>query len=68
MSNFVRDAKELMELSGKVSLIKVKRDENRVAHGLAHHALRGFSSAVCLAGVPSCIEHFMLEDCIASLD
>lgn len=42
---------------------KARRDHNKVAHELVQHGRRSVSSAVWLAGAPSCIEHLMVEDC-----
>jgi hypothetical protein len=56
-----------MSLLGGVCVAKVKRDQNKVAHELAQHAIIHYgSSAVWLAEAPDCVKHLLLEDCNAS--
>ncbi|CAN6163831.1 unnamed protein product [Urochloa humidicola] len=59
----VQDSKELMKELGQVKISKGTRDQNKIAHELAQHARRANSSAVWFAGIPSCIEHLLLDRC-----
>jgi len=62
-ASLVQDVKMIMTMLENVCLVKVTREQNRVAHELAQHARRVCSSAVWLGSVPSCIEHVVLQDC-----
>ena len=46
-----------------MKISKGTRDQNKIAHELAQHARRSNSSAVFLANIPSCIEHFLVDAC-----
>lgn len=62
-ANLVEDRKNIMRMMGNVRLVKVNREQNSVAHELAQHARRAFSSAVWLVGIPNCIQHVVHLDC-----
>ena len=53
----------LIQKLGQVKISKGTRDQNKIAHELAQHARRSNSSAVFLANIPSCIEHFLVDAC-----
>ena len=61
--SLVQDVKMIMTMLENVCLVKVTREQNRVAQELAQHASRVCSSAIWLGSVPSCIEHVVLQDC-----
>ena len=62
-ASLVQDVKMIITMLQNVRLVKVTREQNRVAHDLARHARRVCSSAVWLGSVPSCIEHVVSLDC-----
>jgi hypothetical protein len=62
-ASLVQDVKMIMTMLENVHLVKVPREQYRVAYELAQHARRVCSSAVWLGRVPSCIEHVVLQDC-----
>ena len=62
-ASLVQDVKMIMTMLENVCLVKVTREQNRVAQELAQHARRVCSSAIWLGSVPNCIEHVVLQDC-----
>ena len=64
-ASLVQDVKMIMTILQNVRLVKVTREQNRVAYELAQHSKCVCSSAVWLGSVSSqlCIEHVVLLDC-----
>ena len=64
-ASLVQDFKIIMTMLQNVCLVKVTREQNRVAYELAQHSKCVCSSAVWLGSVSSqlCIEHVVLLDC-----
>ena len=62
-ASLVENSKNIMRMLENVRLVKFNREQNIVAHELAQHARRVFSSGVRLTEIPSCIQHVVLLDC-----
>ena len=51
-TSLVKDSKNIMRMLENVRLVKINREQNIVAHELAQHARRVFSSEVWLLEIP----------------
>ena len=54
-ASLVENSKNIMRMLENVRLVKFNREQNIVAHELAQHARRAFSSEVWLTEIPRCI-------------
>ena len=62
-ASLVENSENIMRMLENVRLVKFNREQNIVAHELAQHARRAFSSEVWLLEIPSYIQHVVLLDC-----
>jgi hypothetical protein len=61
-SALVLDIKEAMERRLSCSILKIERDQNRIAHNLAHFALKTHSSKPSFSFVSPCIQDLVYID------
>lgn len=64
-ASLVQDVKMIMTILQNVRLVKVTREQNRVAYELAQYAV--FGTPLGLGSALSCIEHVVLLDCNITL-
>jgi hypothetical protein len=61
-SPLVMDIKEAMDMRFECSIVKIERDRNKIAHNLAHNALKTSSSKASFSLVPPCIQDLVYND------
>lgn len=61
-ASLVEDSKNIKRMLRNVCLVKINREQNKVAHELAQHARQAFGSEVWLTEIPRCIQHVVLLD------
>lgn len=61
--NIFQEARLALALSHKYQIVSVSRNANKVAHSLAHLALRNNSSTVWRAQAPGSVSELLAQDC-----
>jgi hypothetical protein len=58
----ISDIKYEISQRSRISIVKIPRVKNRVAHGLAHFALISNRSQVSFSFIPSCIQDLVANE------